>query len=135
MLNNYATRGTRQLPSRRLYNTVIERQSELPLIGMDSSCAITAIESLHLEYGLTLPQSLILLQASARFIQMPLQTFIFRKMTNVDSYFYKSSVFKHLIQYDLQRDLPKLELKQSLDSWKTYYAASRLLSATLTSYT
>ena len=71
--------------SKRNYNSLIERQSEMHLIGMDTTCALTLIETLHLDYGLSMPQSIICLQACARLVQMPLQTFLFSKLTRIDS--------------------------------------------------
>jgi len=56
------------VPQRRNYNTVIERQSEMHLIGMDTTCVVNLIETLHLDYGLSMPQSLIFLQVCSRLV-------------------------------------------------------------------
>ena len=53
---------------KRSYNTLIERQSEMHLVGMDTTSALNLIETLHVEYGLSMPQSLIFIQACCRLI-------------------------------------------------------------------
>ena len=57
---------------RRNYNTLFERQSSNPIDGMDTTLFTTMIESLYLECGLTLPQSLVVIQLAIRLGQVPI---------------------------------------------------------------
>ena len=40
---------------------MIERQSSMPVDGMDTTMFVNLIETMHIEYGMSLPQSLIAL--------------------------------------------------------------------------
>lgn len=51
----------------------------MPIDGMDTTMVINTIETLHIEYGLSLPQSLVALQIAIRLGQVPLQKYIFEK--------------------------------------------------------
>ena len=106
----------------------------MALIGMDTSCTINLIETLHLDYGLTMPQSLILLSAGVRLVQIPAMAHLFRRFSNVDSQLFDSSIFKKLVLNDLKRDLPKLEGDRGLRYWKDFYSASNMLSCLFASY-
>lgn len=45
--------------SRRYYNSIVERHSNMPVVGMDTTFVISSLQSAKLELGIDLPISLI----------------------------------------------------------------------------
>ena len=47
--------GVKAAVPTRNYNTMIERQSSMPVDGMDTTMFVNLIETMHIEYGMSLP--------------------------------------------------------------------------------
>ena len=117
-----------------------ERISTAPVDAMDTHACLNLIESLHFEYGLSFPQSLILLQVGIRLGQIPLQKYIFETREGANREFGQNSeAFKRLIETDLKRDLKRLQKEDpavTLESLKRdHYTIGRLINLTFTAYT
>ena len=110
----------------------------MPVDGMDTTMMINLIETLHIEYGMTLPQSLIALQLAVRLGQVPLQKFIFQRGIPRELG-HDSQLFKKLIETDLKRDMKKLQKEDAsatLSSLKEeHYSIAKLISWAMTAYT
>ena len=74
---------------------------------MNTTFFVTMIETLNLDYGLSLPQSLVAIQLAIRLGQVPLQNLLFEKKID-SSLGHNTQVFRKLIEVDLKRDLKKL---------------------------
>ena len=134
----HASVSQTSLTQRRSYNTMIERQSSMPLDGMDTTMFVNLIETMHIEYGLSLPQSLIALQLFIRLGQVPLQSYIFEKRF-ASKVGQETQLFKSLIETDLKRDLKKLQKEDpsvTLSSLKReHYSIGKIMNWGLTAYT
>lgn len=110
----------------------------MPLDGMDTTMFVNLIETLNLEYGLSVPQSLILLQLAVRLGQIPLQNYIFNSRY-VSSFGQDSELFAKLVKVDLERDLKKLQKEDASvtvsSALKQHYSIGKLMSWGLTAYT
>jgi hypothetical protein len=58
--------------NQRAYTGLIERHSNMPLIGMDTTFAVNLLQQLYFDYNLSLPISIIGLQFCFRLGQIPI---------------------------------------------------------------
>ena len=82
-------------PARRAYNTLIERTSTMPLPNMDTTAAITLLQTCYLDYGLHLPVSLLLIQGSLRLTHLLYAKVLASRID--DSHYMQTQFFQRLI--------------------------------------
>ena len=70
---------------RRNYNTIIERHSNMPVVGMDTTFMINTFQTLKLEHGMDLPLSLVAIQGGLRLCHSGLR-YLLRKKVDDDYY-------------------------------------------------
>ena len=110
----------------------------MPLDSMDTTMFVNIIESLHIEYGMSLPHSLIAIQLAIRLGQIPLQKYIFeQRFANPAGQ--ETALFKKVIEADLKRDLKKLQKEDAsvtISSLKRdHYSIGKVINWSFTAYT
>jgi len=73
-------------------------------VSMDTSCMLNYLDSMQLNSGMSLPQSLVLIQIGLRFGHIPLNYVLSWRLADQDKALFSSKWFKRFIVNDLRED-------------------------------